>query len=133
MAKKNKVLLDNLVKGAIERLEKIENFTLEQAPDVAKQVVEEAVLQQKQRLTMAIVGIVTSLILVAVCYFSMMKGNASNDGVGWYTLSVLTGIITFALGGCSIETLSEAYWKMQIIKATPKLMILRELKGMIRD
>ena len=119
MAKK-KDLVNELIGATIDRLEKMEAFTLEQAPDLCKEIV----LEEKTKLENSIImsSVLTSgLIIGLVCTLA---------GIGEDTLRhILTSVFGVAIlvtGSIALELALS----LRVLKIAPKAFILQKLRGM---
>ena len=116
---RNRGVVNRLADSLIDKLEKMETFTLEQAPDLCKEIV----LAEKGRLE-------NSLILSSVFAFLSITGLVStlvffDESLFRTTLAVIYGIIILDK---SISTLKYIL-SLRILKIAPKAFILHKLKG----
>ena len=119
MAKKED-LVNELIGATIDRLEKIESFTLEQAPDLCKEIVLAEKVRIENLIIMASIPTLPLIMGAAGCLVGV------DDIHARYLLVSLCGILALLSGGMTIEYALS----LRVLKAAPKAFILQKLRGM---
>ncbi len=120
-------LINDLIKGTIERLNKLEVFTLEQAPDLCKEILAEEKTKVENSIIMSLLGVFFSIsIFISACsavYYT-------EDGAAFlaFVLAAFSLLFTMVTSSC---VLSEVL-NLRVLKAAPKPLILRELRRYLR-
>ena len=117
---KNKDLVNELIGATIDRLEKIESFTLEQAPDLCKEIV----LAEK-------VSIENSIIVASIASFLfIMAAVGCLVGVDEVAPRYILTFFPATIALVSIGQTLECALSLRVLKAAPKALILQKLRGM---
>ncbi len=124
MAKKLENKLEKAVNAIVTRLEKAENFVLEQAPDVCKEVI-------REKLALGIFN--SSLFVVGSVFFGRLSfylfsclAESGRDSFGYGMGGALTACAALF---CTVGAIVELSGLISV-KTAPKLTILRELKSL---
>ncbi len=123
-----KELLNDSISEIIIRLKKVENFTLEHAPDVCKEIIAQKILQEKHQgiINLLIVG----LMIVLIAGFTIaMTAIAAQWAYITFGIGIAIAGIACMVGG--FESLTN-FLNMKEIEVAPKLEILRSLRRLIR-
>lgn len=125
MDKKSKVNSKNninkMLKSVLERLEKTETFVLDQAPEVCREIVEVNFLDKFIKgLAILVIGLVLSIVIVSLALYLVKTDEAAYGLLMFLIFPMLTFYISSVL-------LLDAY----IIKKSPKLTIIKEIKKLI--
>jgi len=119
MAKK-KDLVNELIAATIDRLEKMEAFTLEQAPDLCKEIVlaekvsiENSVIVCSVFTSVFIIGLVSSLVGIDEIHLR-------------YLLTSVFSVAILIAGSIALELALS----LRVLKVAPKAFILQKLRGM---
>lgn len=125
MDKKSKVNSKNninkMLKSVLERLEKTETFVLDQAPEVCREIVEVNFLDKFIKgLAILVIGLVLSFVIVSLALYLVKTDEAAYGLLMFLIFPMLAFYISSAL-------LLDAY----IIKKSPKLTIIKEIKKLI--
>ena len=127
MGSKNDIV-NELINDVIYKLEKMETFTLEQAPDLCKEIV----LEEKTKLeNWVIISSFLLFLFIAALVGAIVGYNVARDGRGWQLVfGAFMIILPIASVAASMATL-EAALKLRVLKAAPKPHILRTLREYI--
>ena len=125
----NKKKLEKAVNAIVTRLEKAENFVLEQAPDVCKEVIAEkkALGQLTIGVSIFIIMLLITLGLIANHNIDHTYSLGSNENCGPMVLIGLSVMLIVVCLGFIIDTSV----RLISLKVAPKLNILRELKSLV--
>ena len=125
---RNRGVVNRLADSLIDQLEKMETFTLEQAPDLCKEIV----LEEKTKLeNWVIISSFLLFLFIAALVGAIVGYNVARDGRGWQLVfGAFMIILPIASVAASMATL-EAALKLRVLKAAPKPHILRTLREYI--
>jgi len=131
--KKNESVYNKLILGVVERLEKIEDFTLEQAPDVCKELIEYEVRECKDE---ALVDTISSFILLtatSIIGYIIIYGIDRSDTNGAMATFFLSSLVIAGLGlfSAMLDSALTNFLKAKRLAKTPKYLILRKLRNLI--
>lgn len=130
-----KKLLNEALKGFVERLEKTEQFVLAQAPDICKQIVKEIEIVNKIDIAMGIfwtlAGMVGAIISLAngILHNYVSESGYEHTDPTRYLFFLVASCVALLYGICSIY--GSAKWLL-FIKNCPKLLLLREFKKLVK-
>ena len=128
-----KDIAKQIIESTLERLDKLEEFTLEHAPDLCKELIAEREARIKQDMLEAIIIGVACLIVTAFLVYLLLFVKIDYDyRVTTQAISIVVLFFSF-LGlltaiGCFISAVGNS----RILKAAPKVFILRELRDFLR-
>lgn len=117
----------------IDRIEKVENFTLEHAPDICKEIVKHRIVTLQNKLIvsglvlfLSIIGLTVTGVLVNMGYNAERYSEAP-----YYISAVIIGALS-AIGAIAgfFESL-ENFLKLREIKVSEKLVVLKGLSDLI--
>lgn len=119
--------IDSLLSGLIGRLEKLESVAVEQFPDFCKEIVAERKVQLQNNVIQATLF---SLATIPVTYYLIAYSFVPEHGDG----RILSSIFAFAFGiGAifSVISLVSEFLELRILKAAPRVYVLKQLRKMI--
>jgi hypothetical protein len=120
-----KKLINDAIKGLIEKLEQTEKFVLEQAPDICKQMVTDQMI--RARMDIVITSVL--LFLSAICFIHAWPHEFFTDSqpTRYFFISALG--FCFGVFGicCGYESVHTIFY----LKYCPKLFLLREFKSLV--
>ena len=119
-------LINEVIQGTINRLEKLENFTLEQAPDLCREIVLEEKTKEENEIIVSILGT-----LAAVCFLCGAIYTVSISNGALQSLGIVMAIICSVLTPISAGFALVGILNLRVIKVAPKPLILRKLKWML--
>lgn len=127
MKKVKENVLNATIKAMITRLESVEKFALDQAPDICKEMIIEKKIDIALDLPMPIAGVIIAGILLFVGYNAPSIDPAAVSG--------LTKILDYT-GAClfaspSIDSLLKSVNWLIFINKCPKLYLLREFRNLL--
>ena len=128
-----KDIAKQIIESTLEKLDKLEEFTLEHAPDLCKELIAEREARIKQDMLEAIIIGVACLIVTAFLVYLLLFVKIDYDyRVTTQAISIVVLFFSF-LGlltaiGCFISAVGNS----RILKAAPKVFILRELRDFLR-
>lgn len=129
--------LNNIYSTLIDRIEKVENFTLEHAPDVCKELVARKTTNYQNQAIRDGLASITALGIALSCYFLLIygielkaSGQYSNEIVCILSSIglVLAFMATVINAHCTLSSLLE----LREIKVSQKLIVLEGLKRLIK-
>lgn len=129
MATKTKVsgVVENLLSGLVDRLEKLESTAVEQFPEICKEIIAERKVElQNQAIQMGFSSILVSAVGIAMAIETFAKENG--DGRILWGLGALTAI---GFGIASLSEFLNAFLKGRELTAAPKLYVIRQLRYLI--
>lgn len=132
MAKtKAKKRLDSAIEAVIERLEKMEEFTLEQAPEVCKEIVKKHQVKWEnysiKEGIFVLLGLLGTLGSGIGFYFANQQ-----DSFCW---QITTGVLcstSFILLMSSLYDFIDSVLKLRELKVSPKVTIINELGKLLK-
>lgn len=128
MKKETQNKIDKILNGLIQRLDKMEKFTLEQLPDVCKEILELKKVQIINNIIQYMAGTLSILFFIVFCVI-MTFTYASENNI-WLCLmmtAIILGIPFLITSACLLENTL----KLRELKAAPKLIILKELRRLL--
>ena len=128
---KNKQLkkkVNNIYETLVTKLEKIENFTLEQAPEVCKEIIEAEKIETENYIISGAMGIVCSLLVGTILFFIHSIPEMDLPLHVVFGIADIFSAIAFFYG--ISEVVNNGLY-LRVIKASPKLIILKKLKRLI--
>jgi len=121
-------IVNELVNDVIHKLEKMETFTLEQAPDLCKEILLEEKTNEEN---IIIFNGFLLLSFIAALVGAIVGYNVASDGRGWQLVfGALMVILPTAIMVASLFAL-EAVLDLRVLKVAPKPLILRKLREFI--
>lgn len=127
---KKETKLDVLLEGLYETLKETKGFVLEQAPDVAKEMIAERTVELKYDLIENIVGVSVGLILMLVSYLIDLPSNWDYVAACFLRgLGLLFGSIILIISG---ETTMNTLSLIAQLKSAPKVFILYRLRRLMK-
>lgn len=102
------------------------SFALEQAPDIAKQLVAEKGVELKYNLINCFIGNAASLAVLALCLYYPQNSE------GWLLIRGLIGATALV---CSLISLVETlgtFSQLAQLKVAPKVFLLRQLRKLVK-
>jgi hypothetical protein len=139
MAKKIKTedKLDNIYNTLIDRIEKVEVFTLEQAPDICKEIVAARLVDLQNQMIIAIPSILIGMLLLSVgayCGYAGLTQDISKElMVILLTLGAVLGSVlgTIALI-CGSSSFLENLLEIREVKVSKKLTVLKGIRRLMK-
>ena len=138
----NNLLLENAFKEFLSRLESAEKFSLEHAPDIAKDMVKEETMERDRDLKVYIAITILSLVvcvglILLSIYCSEQVGETDfkygrmRSEVG-AVFSAIGAFIIFISAMVQTSCAYSNYERLQFVKTCPKLFILRSFRELLR-
>lgn len=119
--------IDSLLSGLVDRLEKIEKVTVEQFPEVCKEIITERKVEiENSAIQMGMIALVLTAITLPLVHFSLDK--ELGDG------RILTSIGALIAGGVNIAYYTDlvgSLLELRKLKAAPRVYVLKQLRKMI--
>ena len=121
-------IVNELVNDVIHKLEKMETFTLEQAPDLCKEIL----LEEKANEENIIIFNVFLLFSFIAAFVGVTIGySVASDGRGWQAMFGVFMVILPILIMIASLFILEAVLDLRVLKVAPKPLILRKLREFI--
>ena len=130
MNKKNKVL-DKLLNELVATVQNTKNFVIEQAPDIAKEMIAEEKIINSIIFAISAFALLLSLIGFAFGLFGPEPKNW-NDFSMLALSRVIFGTISIISGAVSIGTLYDSTIKLLCLKVAPKVFLLTKLSKLVK-
>lgn len=128
----NKKALNSAFTGLIKRLEKTENFIVDQAPEICKQMIYEKKLEQNISVSInGTLAVVTPIVTTVLAINSHGQYTESHEG-----LSIIFGAASIIIGIwaiCIFDDLRKNIEWLIFLKKCPKLFLLREFRNLIKE
>jgi len=125
--------LNGILGGLLTRLEKVENFTLEQAPDVCKEIVASKIVCHENKAIEGAVGFVLGFFISVAGVIAINYGIKDSVNTDLYCIfGVVASFVGFLMLLCNGSIVLSNILAMRDIKAAPKLTVLRGLKRLVR-
>lgn len=136
----NSKLVNDTVKKVLKRIEQTEAFVLEQAPDVAKEMILDATMKSKRNLILnssvwlMSVGVVmkSALTLLACIHDTSLLASTHDASFGIAVTASILLIFTTALAFVSFDEAYNAYERLMYVKSCPKLFLLESFRKLVR-
>jgi len=119
--------VDAMIEGMLDRLEKIEKFTVDQLPDLCKEILAERRVEIENNII--VMAVISAIVLPVVITLIVMTFTQS-----WEQVRNLTGIGALLLGMFNVTALADilhSFLKLRALKVAPKLFIVSRLHKMI--
>lgn len=138
MKAKTKNTMQVLLQGIMDRMKKVENFTLDQAPDICKEIVAVEVTEAQNSVVLAalmalLTGVATYLSLkyaiTTPTEYSEYRGQSMT---GPAIMCSFIGVATSAIHVISMTSAITSALRLRAIKAGPKLLIIEKLSKLIK-
>jgi len=110
-----------------QKVEKMENFTIEQAPDVCREIVEVEVVRLQNEAIKGIVSFVFSLI--ALVSIAFLVHGVDNPGVQAIAAAIFVASLIFLVSGSFLAL--DSILKMREVLAGKKLAVLKGLRKLM--
>jgi hypothetical protein len=124
-----KDIAKKIIESTLEKLEKLEEFTLDQAPEICKELIAEREARIKQDILESIVIGGACLIAMAVTAYLLVFAKLPYDyEVATKAISVVLLFISFCVWVFAIGCFLTAIGNSRVLKAAPKVFVLRELR-----
>jgi hypothetical protein len=117
--------VDQVVESLVNTLEQSKNFVLEQAPDVARQMIAEREVELKFDIISFASGFIACLATVLICFF--WNNQSDSVVIARWVIGIIAGFSVLPTGSCLFSTLS----KMAQLKVAPKVFLLYRLKRLL--
>ena len=122
--KQNKSKLERAVDAVITRVESAEKFALDQAPDIAKEIIAE---KSALAIYQIILYTAASAGFIKIAFFLASFADANSRAEWPYATSAGAGMAAFFFIILALVTIST----LISVKTAPKLVILQELKSLL--
>ena len=128
-----KDIAKKIIESTLERLDKLEDFTLEHAPDICKEFIAERETRLKQDRLEAIVICVACLIVTAcLVYLLLFVKIPYNYRATTQAISAVVLFFSFLGMITAIGCFLTAVGNSRVLKAAPKVFVLRRLRDFLR-
>ena len=125
----NKELINTAIQGLIDRLEKVEKFTLDNLPHIAKELIIEATTEAKRdSVAASVVASLCVILLLGIIYVFSINSNTSIGIDIIMTVVTICSVLGFI---DSIDRAYRNYEKLMFVKNCPNLFLLREFKELL--
>lgn len=124
--------VDDLLNGLVGRLEKLEKVTVEQFPEVCKEIVNERKVDLQNKSIVNAIGSFLSLLVLMVSIFLINMGmtDRHHEGLGFFGTILAffsaIGIIAF------IVDLTTTLLELRVLKIAPKVYVLKQLRKLVK-
>ena len=128
-----KDIAKQIIESTLERLDKLEEFTLEHAPDLCKELIAERETRLKTDMLESIVIGGACLIATGFLIYLLVFAKLPYDyRVAVQAISAL--VLFFSLSGAvtAMVSLLSTIGDLRVLKAAPKVFVLRELRKFLR-
>jgi hypothetical protein len=126
----NKELMNTAIQGLIDRLGKVEKFTLDNLPQIAKEMVIEVTTEAKRDFVANLLTAVISLLGMAGMSLAFLT-NRSPEPTPVSEGPLIITILLFLTFLVSTSYAYNNYEKLMFVKNCPNLFLLREFKELL--
>ena len=123
-----------IIESTLERLDKLEDFTIEHAPEICKELIAEREARINQDMFEAIAIGVPCLIVTAFLVYLLLFVKIDYDyRVTTQAISIVVLFFSFVGTLAAIGCFITAVGNSRVLKAAPKVFVLRELRNFLRS
>jgi len=135
----NKEVLKEALKELVTRLNKAEDFVIEQMPQICQQIIARKTADEKFDLVtnslMSVLSLLTSIGLIAYCYHvANLPADECRylpDHIGTIVCTGVGALLTGIFFLCSLGGAIESKKRLLLLKIAPKLYVLEKLSDLI--
>lgn len=135
----NKEVLKEALKELVIRLNKAEDFVIEQMPQICQQIIARKTAEEKFDLVtsslISVLSLLASIGLITYCYhLANLPAEECNYSCGHTGTTILAGVGALVTGIfflCSLGGAIESKKRLLLLKIAPKLYVLEKLSDLI--